>query len=691
MPLYPFFFVLPNGKLFDAGPDRTTRTLDFSTGTWTTVGTSNIDGHSAVMYRPGKVLKSGTWSDPEFPGREVTARAETIDMTAASPSWQETAPMAYPRSYHTLTMLADGKVFASGGQTATDGVDERTGILATEIWDPETGTWTPTASHRRPRLYHSSSLLLPDGRVLLAGGGAFGNAKNENSAEIYSPPYLFKGPRPTITSAPSTIGYGSTFDLSTPDAARISSVSLVRMGSVTHNLDMDQRFLELDVTKQAGSVTVTGPTNANVAPPGWYMAFLLDENGVPSVSKTIQVKPAPDTTPPSAPSSLTSTLSSGNVDLSWGAATDNVAVTEYRVYRSTTSGFTPSASNRIATVTSGRTYRDAPAPGRYYYRVMAADAEGNTGTPTAQREVVVTDTTPPTVAVTAPANAATISGTTTATATATDSVGVQSVQFTVDGNPLGAADTSAPYSIQADTRVLSDGGHVVRAVARDAAGNAQTSAPVTVTVSNLPAGLKAAYGFEETTGGTVVDRTGGNNGTISGATRTTSGRFGRALTFDGSNDVVTVPHDTVLNPATAFTVEGWVRPQSGTGMRLLAAKERGSGFAYALYSRGSLVTPMARIFTSSDQSTIGSSALANDAWTHLAMTWGGGTLRLYVNGSQVSSRNVGTTAPGGTGPFRIGGAGVSSAFFRGRIDEVRMYDRALSAAEIAVDMNTPVG
>ena len=154
------------------------------------------------MYRPGKILKSGTWSDPEFPGRAVTNRAAAIDMTAASPAWREVAPMNYRRSYHTLTVLPDGKVLATGGQTTTDGVDETTGILGTEIWDPDTDAWTPTAAHRRPRLYHSSALLLPDARVLLAGGGAFGNAKNEKSAEIYSPPYLFKGPRPTVTGAP---------------------------------------------------------------------------------------------------------------------------------------------------------------------------------------------------------------------------------------------------------------------------------------------------------------------------------------------------------------------------------------------------------------------------------------------------------------------------------------------------------
>ncbi len=181
MPLYPFMFVLPNGKLFDAGPDTTTRTLDLDTKQWTTVGTSPIDGHSAVMYRPGKILKSGTWSDPEFPGRAVTNRAAAIDMTAANPAWHEIAPMKYRRSYHTLTVLPDGKVLATGGQNGTDGVDETTGVLGTEIWDPDTDTWTPTAFHRRPRLYHSSALLLPDARVLLAGGGAFGNAKNEKS------------------------------------------------------------------------------------------------------------------------------------------------------------------------------------------------------------------------------------------------------------------------------------------------------------------------------------------------------------------------------------------------------------------------------------------------------------------------------------------------------------------------------
>ena len=408
MPLYPFMFLLPNGKLFDAGPDTTTRTFDLNTNQWSVVGQSPIDGQSAVMYRPGKILKSGTWSDPEFPGRATTNRAAAIDMTAASPAWQEVAPMKYRRAYHTLTVLPDGKVLATGGQTSTDGVDRRTGVLAAEMWNPDTNTWTTMASNRRPRLYHSSAILLPDARVLLAGGGAFGTAHNEKSGEIYSPPYLFKGPRPTITSGPSTLNYGQQFTVDTPDAARIQSASLVRMGSVTHNLDMDQRFMNLPVTAGSGSVQLGGPTNANVAPPGMYMVFLINDQGVPSVGKIVKVAAAVDTQAPSAPANLTATRQSASqINLNWSAANDNIGVTEYRVHRSTTSNFTPSAANRIATVESGTSYQNTGlSAGTYYYKVVAADGAGNTSPASNQ---AIGDLAAPSVSLTAPANGATVS------------------------------------------------------------------------------------------------------------------------------------------------------------------------------------------------------------------------------------------------------------------------------------------
>ncbi len=151
---------------------------------------------------------------------------------------------------------------------------------------------------------------------------------------------------------------------------------------------------------------VDGPANANVAPPGWYMVFLVDNNGVPSVGKIVKVEKAADTVAPTAPGSLTATAQTGgNAQLAWSASQDAEGVTEYRVHRSTTASFTPSAANRVATVTSGTTYTDPGlATGTYYYRVIAADAAGNASQPSNQASVAInTDTTAPTVSVSAPA------------------------------------------------------------------------------------------------------------------------------------------------------------------------------------------------------------------------------------------------------------------------------------------------
>jgi hypothetical protein len=146
------------------------------------------------------------------------------------------------------------------------------------------------ASMHTPREYHGTALLLPDGRVLESGMGAdFGNVPDEKSAEFYSPPYLFKGARPTISQAPAQIQYNSNFFVATPDAANITSVVLIRTGAVTHFFDQNERFLPLAFTQTTGGLTVTSPINSNLAPPGYYMLFIVNSSGVPSVAPFVQL------------------------------------------------------------------------------------------------------------------------------------------------------------------------------------------------------------------------------------------------------------------------------------------------------------------------------------------------------------------------------------------------------------------
>src|SRR5206468_5206881 len=270
----------------------------------------------------------------------AAAPASVLDATQPSPAWRQVASMAYPRAFHNTTLLPDGSVLVTGGGTRLDGYDVTKAVKSAELWSPTSETWQTLASASIPRLYHSTALLLPDGRVLTAGSGNDGPAVDQTQAEIFSPPYLFKGARPVVSGAPDLIQYGATFSVSTPDAASIASVSLMRPGATTHAFDEDQRFLSLGFTAGAGSLTIQAPANANLAPPGYYMLFLVSSAGVPSVAAFVHfAAPGVDTVPPTPPSGLTGQGGIGSATLSWNASTDNTGVALYNLHRSTTSGF----------------------------------------------------------------------------------------------------------------------------------------------------------------------------------------------------------------------------------------------------------------------------------------------------------------------------------------------------------------
>ena len=285
LPYYPRAFLAPDGRLFSAGPTRPTRFLSLAgTGSWTK-GPTRLFGAreygSAVMYDDGKILYAG--------GSRTTNTAEVIDLNRAKPAWSWTGSMAFARRHLNLTALPTGEVLATGGVGGTTFNDLGAPVRAAEIWSPATGKWTILASNAVTRGYHGTSLLLPDGRVLNAGSGNGAGARDERNAELFSPPYLFRGARPAITSSPPEVRYGATFRLLTPQAAAITKVSLIRLGAVTHAFDENQRFQWLAFTRDATGLTVTAPASSNRAPPGHYMVFILNQPGAPSVARILRI------------------------------------------------------------------------------------------------------------------------------------------------------------------------------------------------------------------------------------------------------------------------------------------------------------------------------------------------------------------------------------------------------------------
>jgi Domain of unknown function (DUF1929)/Fibronectin type III domain/Kelch motif len=530
---YPFSYLAPNGDVFTIGASEDQSFyLNVQNQTWTPVGgSSGVLNGSSVMYRPGQILYSGGTStqNSSSPAHATTA---IINLNAQSPTWQQTAPMRYPRVYHTLTMLADGTVLAVGGESTwgQTGTSETSGgVLPSEIWNPATQTWSPAAATATTRGYHSTAILMPDGTVLVAGSGhANPGYPGQNSAQIYSPPYLFKGPRPTITSAPAATTYGSTISVATPTASSISAVNLVSLGADTHQSDMDQHFVPLTFTQGAGALNVQIPSSAAIAPPGHYMLFILNSSGVPSLASFINVSQA--LTAPAAPTGVTAAAGNGSATVSWTAPSNGGSpITSYTVTpyigsapqaATTVSGSPPATSTTIGGLTNGTAYT---------FTVSATNGVGP-GPPSAASNAVTPTATPAPAFV--QAVSAHASGVTSLSATPTSTVvsGDRMVVETGVWNSAGAtvqsvADSAGDQYVELLHYKASDGTEMsVWSAPVSTGGGTRPAITVTPTSrSDVGVAVLEYAGLSSVADATVVDQMAHASGTTAGAASVASG------------------------------------------------------------------------------------------------------------------------------------------------------------------------
>jgi Domain of unknown function (DUF1929) len=308
VPLYPRMQVAPDGTVFMTGPATTLSRLNTTgTGAWTNLGKrDNINRvyGSSVLYDEGKVLEVGGSNpqDPDLDLREGSNSAKVIDLRTGQA--RDTGAMQFGRRNQNATVLPDQTVLVNGGNTISNG--EGRMQKESELWNPGSETFRLLASESIGRPYHSVSLLLPDARVFSAGGydrAPFPNADlnyhpSYKNAQIFSPPYLYGSDgklaiRPEILDAPGKLGYDQTFSVQVNKPEVISKACLIRLGSVTHAFNFGQRFVKLELQNVAGKLEMRSPKNANLAPPGFYYLFVLDQNGVPSIAKTVRLTNAP--------------------------------------------------------------------------------------------------------------------------------------------------------------------------------------------------------------------------------------------------------------------------------------------------------------------------------------------------------------------------------------------------------------
>jgi len=329
LPLYPRLHLLPTGEIFYAGSYNTHYTFPFSvyafpsstlnvdTGKWTTVGNPNNvnreEGTTVLLpleppsYEARLLLIAG--GTPT--GNDAISDVEMIDFSELRPTYGPIQNLKHARYYVYPVLLPDKTVLVIGGKTGKKGhlhdsshdsshmghnhthshdiEHHPDAVLEPELFTPNDRKWIPMADMMVDRLYHSNALLLPDGRVMTAGSNPQ-RTINELRIEIFRPPYLFKGDRPIIKRYPKTIIYGKTFELESTQTRDIIEIAIIRSTVTTHCVNTEQRYVGLEFSsKDSDPLSVIAPPNKNIAPPGYYLLFVLNKDGVPSIAPFVQV------------------------------------------------------------------------------------------------------------------------------------------------------------------------------------------------------------------------------------------------------------------------------------------------------------------------------------------------------------------------------------------------------------------
>jgi len=309
-PTYPALFLMPTGNLFFTGANAGFGPLDPN---WRNPGIWNPDTNAFKsvlgMRNPNMTETAGSVLLPPAQDQRYaiiggggvgdsnrgTGRIDVVDLKRSAPRWQPAGALPEPTRYPGAVITPNDKVIIAGGSRGYRGA-HASDILECHLYDPRTGKLTSLANPSVGRDYHSEALLLPDGRILTLGGDPLyhdkldtANGYFEQRIEIYTPPYLYNGPRPRLTAGPQQLTRGGTAVFTTPRAAEIASARLMRPSAATHVTDLEQRSIALGVRRTASAVALTVPSSAGLVPPGWYMLFVTNRQGSPSIARWVHV------------------------------------------------------------------------------------------------------------------------------------------------------------------------------------------------------------------------------------------------------------------------------------------------------------------------------------------------------------------------------------------------------------------